>query len=500
MKYFFTPSTFFSLATILFLSLFGKRYSFEKNKPGIKTYTLSMPAIFCDSMILQRNQPLVFWGKCKANLKVTAILNGQYNSTFSDTDGNWKIKLPAMKAGGPYKLKIVDQNKNAISFKDILIGDVWLCAGQSNMNFILAADKNGSSEIASLDNPNIREYRCKMPDGVQNPENREHSKWITAVGKQASNFSAVAYYFAKKIQTTEKIPIGIILMACGDTRAESWMPENVIQNDPELDSLYQYWNSHRNDNSIPFNHRPAEFYSNVVNPIIPFPLKGVVWYQGESNTLPDNSKRPVQQRASEYKFLLTDLIHTWRSNWNNENLPFYIVQLPNYKDPSGDIQWAVIRQAQLNVAKNTKHTGLVVTIDIGDSTNLHPSGKGSVGSRLALWALAKNYRRNLVFSGPTISNMKVSGNKAVLSFDDEASRLVSKSGNLLLGFTIADVSAPNNFVNAEAYIDNDKVIVSNPTIKNPVAVRYAWGDNPKVSLFNAANLPASPFCIKLSNK
>ncbi len=230
-------------------------------------------------------------------------------------------------------------------------------------------------------------------------------------------------------------------------------------------------------------------------------MKGVIWYQGESNTLPDNSGRPISKRASEYKFLLTDLIHTWRSNWNNENLPFYIVQLPNYKDSSGDIQWAVIRKAQLDVTKNTKYTGLVVTIDVGNSTKLHPSNKATVGSRLALWALAKDYgKQGLIFSGPIIKSMKLSGDKAVLGFDYEASRLVSKSGYHLRGFTIADVSAPNKFVNAEAYINKNKVIVSNPAIKKPAVVRYAWADNPEVSLFNTAHLPASPFCIKLPNK
>ncbi len=204
MKYFFKTGTLFCIVTIIFFSLFGKTNPFEENKTGIKEDTLSMPAIFCDSMILQRDQPVIFWGKCKAHSKVTATLNGKNNSTFSDAEGDWKMKLPAMKAGGPYKLKIADQNKNTISFKGVLVGDVWLCAGQSNMNFILAADKNGKSEIESLNNPNIREYRCKMPDGVENPENSEHSKWISAIGKRASNFSAVAYYFAKKFRQLKK--------------------------------------------------------------------------------------------------------------------------------------------------------------------------------------------------------------------------------------------------------------------------------------------------------
>lgn len=502
MKFFFKNNLFFWIAAIMcslgFLKIEGKPI---KTKVYKKTFQLHMPAIFSDSMILQRDQPLIFWGESKAHSKITATLNGKSNSILSDPEGAWEIKLPAMKAGGPYNLKIVDENKNTITFENVLIGDVWLCAGQSNMNFILAADKNGKSEIESLNNPNIREYRCKMPEGVENPENREHSKWILAIGKRASNFSAVAYYFAKKIQQAEKIPVGIIVMSCGDTRAESWMPVKAIRNDPALNHLYQYWNLHRNDNSIPFNHRPAEFYDSVVTPVIPYSLKGVIWYQGESNTLPDNSGRPVSQRASEYQFLLTDLIHTWRSDWNSPNLPFYIVQLPNYKDPSGDIQWSVIRQAQLDVKKNAKHTGIVVTIDVGDSTKLHPSDKATVGLRLALWALAKDYgKKDLIFSGPIVKNMKLSGDKAVLSFDQTASRLVSKSGYHLNGFTIADASAPNHFVNADAYINNDKVIVSNSAIKKPIAVRYAWGDNPEVSLFNAANLPASPFSIRLLNK
>lgn len=464
--------------------------------PNHEPTRLSVPAIFSDGMILQRGKPLVFWGKCKPISKVVVQLGEQKASAASDEKGNWQTQLPAMKAGGSYLLKMTDEVGSTISCKDVMLGDVWLCAGQSNMNFILAADSKGPTEIASLNNVNIREYRCKMPDGVQNPENSEHSKWIPAKRERANKFSAVAYYFAKKVQETVNVPIGIVVMSCGNTRAESWMSAEAIKNEPALNSLNGYISAHKGDNTIPFNHRPAEFYNLITKPLSRFGIKGVLWYQGESNALPDNSGRTISERVAEYKYLLTNLINNWRSDRNESMLPFYIVQLPNYKDPSGDIKWAEIRQAQLETVKEIPNTGLAVTIDLGDSTNLHPNNKSLIGERLARLALNNEYGENIVKSGPIVKQLTVNGTNALLSFDFTNGGLQSKSGQWLKGFAIADASAPNVFVAAKAYIQNDNVVVSNPLVSKPVAVRYAWGDNPPVSLYNQEDLPASPFIIK----
>ncbi|MDQ2720909.1 MAG: sialate O-acetylesterase [Bacteroidota bacterium] len=459
--------------------------------------TLILPAIFCDSMILQRGKPLSFWGNSKPGEKVFIHFNNQIKKVVSNHKGDWNIKFPAQKAGGPYQLTVSDEEGNIISLKDILIGDVWLCAGQSNMNFILAADRNGADEIATIHNKNIREYRCPMPHGVDNPENIDHSKWISATGQRASHFSAVAFYFAKKIQERERIPIGIIVMSCGDTRAESWMPEELLSGNYKLKTLNQYWNLHKIDNTIPYNHRPGMFYENVVKPIIPFTIKGVIWYQGESNTLPDNSGRLIAERASEYKALLKTLITDWRAEWKNAHLPFYIVQLPNYQDSSVDLHWATIRQAQLETMKEIPDVGIAVTIDIGNPGNLHPDNKKPVGERLARWALVNLYHvKSEDESGPIIENLKIAGKKIILNFKYLGSGLMSKPKNSLTGFEISESTNPSVFIPVNAVIERNKVIVLPKKIHHPVSIRYAWSDNPKVSLYNKEGLPASPFLIR----
>lgn len=241
---------------------------------------------------------------------------------------------------------------------------------------------------------------------------------------------------------------------------------------------------------------PGKFYDEVVKPVIPFAIKGVVWYQGESNSFADNSGRSIDERTGIYNPLLQALIANWRSAWQQKGLPFYIIQLPNYKDSSGSLQWATIRQAQLDIAKETPNTGLIVTIDLGDSTNIHPNNKMPVGERAARWALTNEYKQNyLAVSGPVIREMKLFGSKAVLYFTHTGNGLLSRTGSHLQGFEIADAADNNKFFPADAFIKNNTVIVTADHITDPVSVKYAWADNPNVSLFNKENLPASPFII-----
>ena len=448
-------------------------------------------------MILQREMPLQVWGKSVAGTKVSINLSHQTITVISNKYGDWQSTFKSMKAGGPYTLKISNDKGETIILKNILIGDVWICAGQSNMNFVLAVEKNGKAALANLHNNNIREYRCAMPDGVENPENKDHSQWIAASGEKAALFSAVAYYFAKKIQLKEQIPIGIIVMACGNTRVESWTDTNALKTFPSLQPLLDHWQKQKANNDVVINHEPGIFYEAVVKPVLPIAVKGVLWYQGESNTLPDNSGRNVHERTAEYKDLLKVLISNWRNQFKQKHLPFYIIQLPNYKEPLQDLQWAIIRQSQLDISQEIPHVGLVVTIDLGDSNNIHPNNKQAVAERAANQAQVNQYNyRGIVASAPLAKSIKIFGNKVSIYFNYINNGFAMVSKNKLQGFEIADSADPNLFNKADAYIQNNCVIVSSDKALHPVAVRYAWADNPVVSLYSKEGLPVSPFLLK----
>jgi len=463
------------------------------NEMPVQADELAVPPIFSDRMVVQRNKPFPIWGTGTAEGKVTVFFNGQTRTATVDQGGKWRVTFSAMNAGGPFTLMIRDETGGRLELGQILIGDVWLCAGQSNMNFMLANDRNGPVELAQLVSLRLREFRCAMPEGAQNPENRYHSRWNNAAPPQSSYFSAVGYFFAKRIQAEELVPIGIIVMSCGATRAETWMNPERLKDYPDLEPLMKFWEG-RMDGDL--YSQPGKFFQDVVEPVAPFPIRGVIWYQGESNTLPDKSGRSIKDRAEEYKSLLKGVISSWRSAWGETNLPFCIIQLPNYVFPAQDIQWARIRQAQLEVSREVPNTGLVVTLDCGSIGNIHPNNKQPVGERAALWALAREYGKNkLVYSGPIIQAANVRSNVVALSFEEIGSGLTNAMGLPLQEFELADVTAPDIFVPSTAVIRWDEVIVSALGVKKPYAVRYAWSDSPNVTLFNKEGFPASSFVI-----
>ena len=288
----------------------------------------------------------------------------------------------------------------------------------------------------------------------------------------------------------------LIVMSCGNTRAESWTDTSALKAYPSLQPLLDHWQKRKASNDIVINHEPGIFYEAVVKPLMPFSIKGVVWYQGESNTLPDNTQRNINERTGEYNYLLKALINDWRNKFQQPQLPFYIIQLPNYKDSAVDLHWANIRQSQLEITKEIPHVGLVVTIDVGDSINIHPNNKQTAGERAASQALVNEYHHHkMIACGPLAKNIQFAGNKAMVFFDTPGSGLAGVNGNDLEGFEIADSGDSTVFIGADAIIENDKVVVSNPAVLHPVAVRYAWADNPPVSLFNKEGIPASPFTI-----
>ncbi len=476
--------------------MFISFHSFAQSLKRSDTNALVLPPIFCNHMIVQREKPFLIWGKAGAKEKISVEFNNETHTVVADDTGNWKALFTKIKTGVHTTIIVRNAEGKKIHIDDVVAGDVWVCAGQSNMNFMLAADKNGAKEIEQSNNDSLREYRCAMPEGALNPENSDHSQWVPARGEKLSRFSAVAYYFAKSIQASEHIPIGIIVMSCGNTRAEAWTDTSFLKRYPPLQPLLSYWQKERKNKDALINFMPGKFYDDVVKPVIPFAVKGVVWYQGESNSFSDNSGRNLSERTIIYKPLLGALIANWRSAWNDNRLPFYVIQLPNYKDTSTNLQWAVIRQAQLDVTKETLHDGLIVTIDLGDSTTIHPVNKMPVGERAARWALANEYhQQGITVSGPIIAGMKKEGSRAALYFEHIDKGLLSKTGKDLQSFEMADAANPSHFFPADAYIKKNTVIVTSAFVTKPVAVRYAWADNPAASLFNKNNLPASPFLI-----
>jgi sialate O-acetylesterase len=446
---------------------------------------IRLPKIICNNMVLERNQAVPIWGWAGAGKTVSVKFGGQQKNTVANSKGSWKVILSPLTTSAGAQSMVITSDTSSVTLSNILVGEVWICAGQSNMNFTLGSDKNGSSEIANLNNDRIREYRTDMPAGALNPENKENSQWISAIGKRAENFSAVAYYLAKKIQAVENVPIGLIVMSCGNTRVETWTDTLALKKNPDLQAFQSYWETEKDKKRTIVNFIPGKFYNDVVVPVIPFAAKGVIWYQGESNALPDKSGRTIAERTAEYKPMLKTLIANWRDVWNRPNMPFYLIQLPNYVDHSGDIQWAKIRQAQLETMMEVPKVSMSVNVDLGSAETIHPTNKQPVGERVARWVLANEYHyKTDIVSGPIIKNISIKADKAVLNFNYTGKGLVGKDSTALKGFEIADASNPDSYVPASAVVKGKQVIVWGTNINNPVAVRYAWADNPQISLYN----------------
>lgn len=609
--------------------------------------------IFSDNMVIQRDKPIVIWGWADKNEPIEITLNDNTVKGKADKQGYWHLTLQSMKYGGPYIIDIKGR-KNSISLNNILIGDVWLCSGQSNMQFRVHEAKNAETEITDAHHPNIRAFNVKQEMSFI-PANDFSGAWQECTPSTVGDFTAVGYYFARKINEETGIPIGIINSSWGGTEIETWISpdafaklpahywakykdiqlgkdvnmfakenaekkqayHNALKSDPgitqswynpkmdkneweqiivpkswsatELNGTIGYvWFSYdiylpdadydveaelslggiddediswvngvkvgetnkwdtqrlytvpkntlesgkntitvkifngsgeggvygkpedmylqignikyplagkwfyktsvtnREFNYIDFtpNIYPSLLYNAMVNPITQFAIKGVLWYQGESN----------DRYAYDYRALFPYFINNWRNKWGYE-FPFYWVQLANYKakdEAPQESDWAELREAQ-SLALALPRTGQAVITDIGEANDIHPCNKQDVGLRLALISLNKDYnKKNIVYSGPTYKSMKIEGNKVIISFDNIGSglRCTNKYG-YIEGFAIAGTD--KKYMWAKAYIDGDNVVVYNEYILQPIAVRYAWGNNPDVNLYNVESLPTAPF-------
>lgn len=611
---------------------------------------IRIPLLFSDGMVLQRNKEIPVWGWADANEKVTIHFNKQTKTIQADNKGKWMVKLAAEKAGGPFELTITGKNK--IIIKDVLVGEVWICSGQSNMEFQVAKTMNAKDEINDSNYPMIRHFGVAQDLSGTPKEDLKDGKWEISNKETVGNFTAVGFYFAKKIYAELKIPIGIINTSWGGTNVETWTSREAFEksdyfkvmiadvptlNVDSISKLFAVRMKERvekiqgttvnADNEVSFkettfddsnwgelntpdlwenqplgnldgvvwmrktitlsaedlknkavlslskiddedityvngievgkntvydtkrvytipanilregtnvisirivdtgggggiygeasdlkitlgtkiipldgkwkfkviavktalspNSYPSLLYNAMVNPLVPYAIQGVLWYQGEANVW----------RANQYKKAFPLMIQDWRTKFNQGNFPFYFVQLSTFDEFGGNSKkgsrWAELREAQSETLK-LPNTGMAVTTDIGNAKDIHPTNKQDIGLRLAAIAMNDIYGKKQVHSGPTYKSQEIKGNQIILTFDNVGSGLSTPNNNELKGFEIA--GADKVFHSAKAIIKDNKVIVSSENVKNPVAVHYGWADDDtNINLFNKEEFPASPF-------
>jgi sialate O-acetylesterase len=484
-----------------------------------------LPRIFGDGMVLQQGRPIVIWGWAEPGEAITVSLAEAQAQTVAKDDGRWRVELPAMRAEPDQApLEMTVTGVNTLTLRDVLIGEVWLGSGQSNMRWSVSRSDDAQAEIAAADHPRIRLFAVQN-HRTDEPSDDVRASWQVCSPTSVPDFSAVAYYFGRQLQRELDVPVGLIMSAWGGTYAEAWTPHDALaaalpqaleraaesrdrypQQLAEHEKRLEEWHvaaaaareagqpepkkpqTPRHPDEKP--NMPSVLYNGMIAPLTPLSMRGVIWYQGEANA----------GRAEEYTGLLTALIESWRGAFEHEELAFGIVQLANYlarqTQATENSNWSHLREAQAAVARTVPRTGLAVTIDIGDADDIHPRNKQEVGRRLALWALRDVYgRQDLAASGPTLDRMTREGDQLVLHFTHVHGGLEMR-GDKLTGFVIADADGP--FVFADARIDGDRVIVSSPEVSQPTRVRYGWANNPDCNLYNAANLPAGPFVCDLS--
>jgi sialate O-acetylesterase len=385
------------------------------------------------------------------------------------------VRLPSMPAGGPTTMTIKGDS-DTITLKNVLIGEVWICSGQSNMQWPLEKTTNAQEAISAATNEKIRLFTVPRQTTVE-PQTEVDGSWVTCTPESVRHFSAVGYYFGKALEAALGVPVGLINTSYGGTPAEAWTSKETLANDPALAPTLEYVKDVKNA------HRATGLYNAMIAPLVPYAIAGAIWYQGESNA----------GRAYEYQQLFPAMIQDWRAAWGQGDFPFFLVQLAPFmkiQENPGDSAWAELREAQRLSTHRLPNVGMAVITDVGEQDDIHPQRKAPVGERLALAARAIAYGEDITYSGPELQSLRIDGDKAIVKFDNVGKGLVAKDGPLT-GFTIA--GADGKFHKAEAEINKDEVIVSAKAVPHPVAVRFGWADFPVVNLWNADGLPASPF-------
>jgi len=515
---------------------------------------VKMPAIFGDHMVLQQDSTLPVWGTAEPGEKVTVTVGTDTGSAVADNDGKWMVKLTPLPAGTAQQIMTVT-GKNTLKFEDILVGDIWICSGQSNMAFGLGGAHNAATELPKANDPQLRLFAVGLKVSVK-PLTDVGGKWVVCTPDTAKGFTAVGYFFGRDLRAHLNRPIGLIGTYWGGTPAQAWTSLEALQKDPlmkhyveahdkimagntpeALKAFYTKYAAYQTEKTkwetevnTPFKASivawneavtkaktdgqapppkptlsqpapyapvppdggqgaPANLFNAMIAPLIPYAIKGAIWYQGESN-----AGQPV-----EYRSLFADMIKDWRERWGQGDFPFLFVQLARYKTPNN--AFAEVRQAQLQTLA-LPNTGMATAFDVGNQDDIHPKDKMDVGQRLALVARHVAYGENLVYTGPLFDKVEVTGDKVRVSFTELGGGLVIGTApwvpegatplptTSLLGFTL--LAPDGKWVDADAIIDGNTVVVSSPQIPKPYAVRYAF-DNATGNLYNKEGLPAIPF-------
>lgn len=488
------------------------------------TADVRLPAIFSDHMVLQQDKRITVWGWGKAGEEVTVTLGDAATKVTTDPSGKWSAHLPETKAAAK-PLTLIVKGANTLTVNDVLVGEVWLCSGQSNMGFQVARTNDTEKEQAAANFPQIRMFTVAH-NPQPKPQEDCQGKWEICSPATVKNFSAVAYFFGRELHQKLNVPVGLINSSYGGTNICAWTSFEPQAKVPELIAQMEQWE--RQDKTYDpekakaayekqlanfqeaakkakadgktaprrpqapvapslSQNRPTNLFNGMIAPIIGYTLRGAIWYQGEANSANDASGKLY---AKQLPLLIAD----WRQRWDDQ-FPFAFVQLPNFTRPGEG--WQLVREAMLKTLQSVPKTGMAVTVDVGDPKNVHPTDKQTVGHRLAMWALGDVYgQAGIATCGPTPASHEVRGNEMVITFKHADGGLTVKEnanakGNDLVGFTIA--GEDGKFVPAKAKIEGDKVIVSSPEVSKPTAVRYAWQDNPSCNLYNGQGIPASPF-------
>ncbi|MCI4670679.1 MAG: sialate O-acetylesterase [Bacteroidia bacterium] len=434
-----------------------------------------LPAIISDHMVLQQETTVTIWGwttQTREDIRVWASW-GMDTLVTHPQAGRWSVQVKTPIAGGPYSLFIL--GKDSIEIKDVLVGEVWLGSGQSNMEMSIDRIPAYKEEIKAANFPDIRLFKVERKTSPF-PQDDLVGKWVKCSPETIKKYSAVKYFFSKMLHDSLKVPIGSIESSWGGTPADAWTPAPYLLSDSVLAA-----SAEGIQGQSPSPRAPGILYNAMIHPLVRYKIKGITWYQGESN----------RWRPHSYQRLMLKLIEAWRAEWGEE-LPFYFVQIApyDYLRLRGQAGAPYIREAQLQTLVSP-HTGMVVTADVGDSTDIHPHRKKEVGERLAYWALAKDYwKKQLVYSGPLFKDYKVVGKKIHIHFD-HANEGLHIRGEKLKEIEIA--GEDRKFYSAKARIEGKVLIVSSSRVKNPVAVRYGFSDTANMNLYNGAELPASPF-------
>ena len=466
---------------------------------------LHVSELYTDFMVLQRNRPLLIKGIADAGSRVSVKIAGQAKKGTADNQGKWQVELAPLSAGEEYVLEISTKTEKKV-FKHVAVGEVWLCSGQSNMEFTLKQTSDAQESIAGSSNTSIRlfdkkanwkTYNVNWPvsaiDSVNHLQYFRPTHWNVSTPQTTADFSAVAYHFGRMLQDSLQVPVGLICNAVGGATTEAWIDRHTLEFEfPAIlknwlhNDFIQSWARERAAVNLKLSnstfkrhpYEPCYLFESGILPLDNFPIKGVIWYQGESNA--------HNMEAHEQLFKL--LVKSWRKNWHNPDMPFYFVQLSSLNRPS----WPCFRDSQRRLMESITHTGMAVSTDCGDSLNVHPCNKKPVGERLARWALSHDYGYDILPSGPLVNTVSLSGNTLTLTFR-YGEGLHASDSQALRSFEVAEIDGL--YYPAKAVVVDDKIVLQTPEVKHPRFVRYGWKPFTDANLVNKDELPASTFSM-----